>query len=90
MDSLRTRIAEFVGLPSITERPVATAIESHSEEGYTRTLLPYSAPDGDFFDAFLFDPSASARRGAVLAVHQRNSQWAIGKSEIAGLVGDPL
>ncbi len=52
----------------------------------TRALLQYMAPDQDRIDAFLFEPKDRRPSGAVLVLHQHNSQWSIGKSEIAGLV----
>jgi dienelactone hydrolase len=60
------------------------------EEGYTRSLIRYGAPDGDEIPAFLFEPVGGGGRGGVLALHQHNSQWELGKSEIAGLAGDPF
>jgi dienelactone hydrolase len=65
-------------------------IHEEEEDGFTRTLIRYPAPDGEGIDAFLFQPTNQEPSGAVLALHQHNSQWAIGKSEITGLAGDPL
>jgi dienelactone hydrolase len=79
-----------LGLSLPSEAPPATTLERIREEGYTRSLIRYVAPDGDEIPAFLFEPAAGGRRGAVLALHQHNSQWELGKSEIAGLAGDPL
>jgi dienelactone hydrolase len=47
-------------------------------------------PDGEEIEAFLLQPTSENVQGAVLALHQHNSQWSIGKSEVAGLVGDPF
>jgi dienelactone hydrolase len=90
MNSLRPRIAEFIRLPQVLEPPTVTVIERHADEGYARSLFRYAAPDGDRVEAFLFEPSVGAAKGKVLVLHQHNSQWGIGKSEIAGLTGDPL
>jgi dienelactone hydrolase len=90
MDALRTRIAEFIGLPQVLEPPAVEVVDRRAKEGYTRSLLRYAAPDADPVDAFLFEPTGGTSKGNVLALHQHNSQWGIGKSEIAGLAGDPL
>lgn len=91
MDSLRKRIADFIGFAPDPERPTAQVVERHAQIDYTRSLVRYTVADGDLVDAFLFEPTAtSASRTGVLVFHQHNSQWAIGKSEVAGLVGDSL
>jgi dienelactone hydrolase len=66
------------------------AIDQAREDGFTRSLIRYEVADRELVDAFLFEPANQSSHGAVIALHQHNSQWTIGKSEIAGLVGDPL
>jgi dienelactone hydrolase len=90
MSSLRQRIAEFIGFEPVAVAPRVHVEQRDEEADYTRSLLRYSVPDGDTITAILFEPRAGGSPGGVLALHQHNSQWAIGKSEIAGLVGDPL
>lgn len=90
MDSLRGRIAEFIGLRIAPEPSATQVVENNQDDGYTRSLVRYAVPDGDRVEAFLFEPSGRMPTGGVLVLHQHNSQWAIGKSEVAGLVGDPL
>lgn len=90
MAELRARIRAFLGLSSPPPAPPAIAVlDRYEADGYTRSLIRYAAPDADAIDAFLFQPAGHAGGAAVLALHQHNSQWAIGKSEIAGLGGDP-
>src|SRR4029450_974117 len=69
--------------------PALRVLDRWREGGYARSLVEYPAPDGDRIEAYLFEPDATPTR-AVLALHQHNSQWTMGKSEIAGLTGDPL
>jgi dienelactone hydrolase len=90
MDFEREHIAEFIGLPAVPEPPTHQILEREMGDGYTRTLLRYIAPDADRIDAFLLEPRDRRPSGAVVALHQHNSQWSIGKSEIAGLIGDPM
>jgi dienelactone hydrolase len=89
MDSLREQIASFLGfsLPSVAS--TARVLSSIEDHGFQRKLVQYSSRDGEEIQAFLFVPNGPVR-GAALALHQHNSQWEIGKSEVAGLVGDPL
>jgi dienelactone hydrolase len=86
---LRRRLASFLGLSLPSEAPAVTVLERVPEQGYTRSLIRYLTPDGDEVSAFLFEPTGGDARGGVLALHQHNSQWELGKSEIAGLAGDP-
>jgi dienelactone hydrolase len=91
MDAVRDNIRSFLKLSLPVAAPAIRVVERKSEDGYTRSLIRYSAQqDGDQIEAFLFQPTAERPRGKVLALHQHNSQWMIGKSEIAGMGGDPL
>jgi len=90
MDTLRQNISDYLNLLPPYAPLSVRCLERVDEDGVTRSLLRYQVADGEQVDAFLFQPSSAPSRGAVLALHQHNSQWAIGKSEIAGLLGDPL
>jgi dienelactone hydrolase len=89
MDSLREQIASFLSLSPPSVASDVRIISSTKEDGFRRDLVQYHSRDGDEIQAFLFVPNGRVR-GAVLALHQHKSQWEIGKSEVAGLVGDPL
>ena len=90
MDSLRSEIRSFLGLthPELGGAPVVH--EEVREEAFTRKAVSYTTSDGETIHAFLFEPLRAKRGAAVVVLHQHNSEWAIGKSEIAGLTGDPL
>jgi dienelactone hydrolase len=90
MATIRERIHSFLKLSLPIEAPDICVVECSREDGYTRSLIRYPAQDGDQIEAFFFQPAAEKTLGNVLALHQHNSQWMIGKSEIAGMVGDPL
>jgi dienelactone hydrolase len=60
-----------------------------NEGEFIRKLVSHSAADGESIQSFLFEPRTPPR-AAVVALHQHNSDWSLGKSEIAGLAGDPL
>jgi dienelactone hydrolase len=89
MDSVRTRIAEFIGFrPCESASPLET-LNRHESDGCSRSLVRYTS-GAERVEAYLFEPLHRPSCGGVLALHQHNSQWTLGKSEVAGLVGDPL
>jgi dienelactone hydrolase len=90
--TLRERIARFLELAPPAPAPLPRVLDRWRGAGYARSLVEYPAPEGDRVEAYLFEPDKldGPPTRAVLALHQHNSQWTMGKSEIAGLVGDPL
>jgi dienelactone hydrolase len=87
---LRQEISEFLRF-SISDAPVAYVThEAVEEDGYRRLRISYPGEEGDQIPAFLLLPSGEGPFGAVLVHHQHNSQRHFGKSEVCGLVGDPL
>ena len=90
MDSLRQDLRSFLKLRSAYRPSHIRTVERTEDDGLIRTRLRYMTEDRDLVEAFLFEPAGVKSSGAVLALHQHNSQWEIGKSEIAGLAGDPL
>src|SRR4051794_2019621 len=84
---LRRRLAEVVRfavaparLEVLAERPRA---------GYTERRARFAGREGDV-PAYLLVPDGPGPFGAVVAFHQHNTEWHLGKSELAGLAGDPL
>lgn len=63
--------------------------ESHVQGDYALRRVRYPAGDGDTVSAFLLHP-AEPSGAAVVAFHQHNRAWHLGKSEVAGLAGAPL
>ena len=63
------------------------------KEGYRIETLRFEAEPGDWVPALLLVPdgaSGAAPRPAVAVWHQHGGQYHLGKSEPAGLVGDPM
>jgi dienelactone hydrolase len=89
LHALRSEIGAFVRLPPPERVGPPSVHEELREDGYTRKRVSY--PSGsETIEAFLFEPHAARPGPGVVALHQHNSEWAIGKSEIAGSRGDPL
>lgn len=87
---LRHQISKFLGF-TIAEHPVAFSTHNVVEqEGYQRLRISYQSQEGDQIPAYLLLPHGEGPFGAVLVHHQHNSQRHFGKSEVCGLVGDPL
>jgi len=58
-------------------------------EGFVAKRIHYEVGDGDVVPACLFEPTTADRRPGVVVYHQHASQWHLGKSEVAGLHGNP-
>jgi dienelactone hydrolase len=59
-------------------------------EGYTRIDVSFEGDERERIPAHLLVPEGSGPFPAVVVWHQHNSEWHLGKSEVAGLAGDPL
>lgn len=89
-DTPRQQIRHFLSF-SIPEAPVAFVAHNMFEESeYRRIRISYASPEGELIPAFLLLPHGDGPFAAVLVHHQHNSQRHFGKSEVCGLVGDPL
>jgi dienelactone hydrolase len=87
---LRQQISQFLNF-RIPETAVPFTTHSVVEErDYRRMLISYSGEEGDRIPAFLLLPRGPGPFAAVLVHHQHHGQRHFGKSEVCGLVGDPL
>jgi len=89
MDSLRAEIRSFLRWKPPGSAQAPSVRHEVVDGNVVRKLVSYRALDGEVIQAFLFEPVA-APRAAVVVLHQHNSDWLLGKSEVAGLAGDPL
>lgn len=92
-DALRQSLIACLG-----RFPEAVPLETKFEHitdfaDHTRALVTYMVEPGDRIPAWLLSPKGAAPSDgwpAVLAIHQHAGQFDLGKSEPAGLVGDPV
>ena len=80
-------------LLQLAEAPItvsATLGERVTSDDHERLGLTLSTADGDAIPALLFLPSRAGPHPAVVVHHQHNGEWHLGKSEVAGLAGDPF
>lgn len=90
LKSLRQEIAAFLKIKIEPQTVVYKTLEEKEEKRYRRYLIEYQGDESDPIPAYLFVPKEQAIRPAVLVHHQHNGERHLGKSEVAGLVGDPF
>ncbi len=92
-EELRKHLLQCLGgLWPIPGNLQATIRETTQREGYRIEAVTYHAEPNDRIPALLLIPDrvdADHPAPAVLVCHQHNGQWHLGKSEPAGLAGDP-
>jgi dienelactone hydrolase len=86
---LRARVAELVGFSVPSSAPDVEVLEERQRDGYNEHLVRYTSSDREDIPALLLLPEGDGPFPAVVAYHQHHSQWHLGKSEVAGLAGDP-
>lgn len=87
--SLLTRLGRFP--EHVPLEPIFSG--SIGEGDYTRVALTYMVEPGERIPAWLLIPKGDAPQGgwpATLAIHQHAGQFELGKSEPAGVAGDPM
>ncbi len=86
MDELRARLAALVQFEAAPAAALVPGGERR-REGYVERRVSLEADEGAV-PAYLLAPDRPSG-GAVVVHHQHHSQWHFGKSEVAGLSGDP-
>jgi dienelactone hydrolase len=72
-------------------RPAITRVEQ--KDGYRLEWVRYEVEPGDHVPAILIVPdgiNANSQAPAIAVWHQHNGEWHLGKSEPAGLLGNPM
>ena len=86
-EGLRGRLTELLGF-AVPPVPDLVIRAERERDGYVEQAVSYAGDEGDV-PALLLVPEHPCGAG-VVALHQHNSQWHLGKSEVAGLAGEPL
>jgi len=93
-DFLRKKLLQCLGGPWPDPCDLKPVIRNKTQmEGYRIESLVYETEPGDPVPAFLLIPdgvNANNPAPGVAIWHQHNGQWHLGKSEPAGLDGDPM
>lgn len=90
IESLRQELGKFLAFEYSDHTVPLQTLHSAEQDGYTRFLIRYRSAEGDHIPAYLLIPDGRGPWPAVVVHHQHNSERHIGKSEVCGLVGDPL
>lgn len=86
-ESLRQRLTELLSF-AVSPVPELLILGERERDGYVEQVVGYTGNEGEV-PALLLVPEHPCGAG-VVALHQHNSQWHLGKSEVAGLAGAPL
>ena len=95
METMALRQALLTRLGHFPQRvPLSPTVGSTIDEGaYTRALVTYSVEAGEKVSAWLLMPQGAAPPDgwpAVLAIHQHDNHYDLGKAEPAGLAGNAM
>jgi dienelactone hydrolase len=88
--SARLAVRSLLGLEALESyRPTSVERDNLGERnGVTWEYVEFGSGDGDTIPAFLLTPERPVGR-SVIAVHQHNGEFSLGKTEPAGLTGKP-
>ncbi|MCB0669286.1 MAG: hypothetical protein KDC80_25860 [Saprospiraceae bacterium] len=90
MNSKTKAIQEFLGIKIYLDRVQYEVLEVERSDYYHRQLIRYRGSEDDEIRAFLFLPEIAMPVGGILVHHQHHGERHLGKSEVAGIAGDPL
>lgn len=76
--------------PMPTKHPLTASVEERDQfDGYERLKVQYDVGFEERISAYLFIPEGSSKAPAIFCHHQHAGNFEIGKSEVAGIAGDP-
>ena len=86
----RDRLISLIG-PMPEPAPLEPAILERVQcDGYVRELIEYAVEPGERIKTYFLVPDGLDRAAPLIfAHHQHNAEFALGKSEVVGLAGDP-
>lgn len=90
VNTLRAELADFLGFEPSADSVQFEAIETMNHDGYRTSRISYYSGEGERIPAFLLIPDGEGSFPGVVVHHQHNGQRHLGKSEVCGLLGDPL
>lgn len=88
-DGFRTTLVRLLGRTPARCALQPKVLERVALTGCTREKVSYMVEPGQRVSAYLFVPAGDGRQPAVLCIHQHNREYHLGKSEPAGLSGNP-
>jgi len=88
-DGFRRTLARLLGRTPARCALGARVTERVRHPGIVREKVDFAVEPGERVSAYLFIPRGAGPRPAVLCIHQHHREYHLGKSEPAGLAGDP-
>lgn len=88
-DRFRQKLVRLLGWTPARSTLQPKILERVALSGFVREKVSYLVEPGQRVSAFLFLPAGEGRHPAVLCIHQHNREFHLGKSEPAGLSGNP-
>lgn len=88
-DGFRKTLAGLLGRMPARCALVPKVLEQVPLTGFLREKVSYLVESGQRVSAFLFTPTGAGPHPAILCIHQHNREYHLGKSEPAGLSGNP-
>lgn len=83
-------LREFLGITIQYKNVPYEVLDTFETGQFNRQLIKYKGSEDDDIWAYMFWPKKQKILGSVLVHHQHNGERHFGKSEVAGLVGDPF
>ncbi len=87
---ISNKLVELLQIEYPNSIPGFEILDTEKNDGYTQQLIEYIGFEKDKIRAYLIIPAGKGPFPGILIHHQHNSEWHLGKSEVAGLKGDPL
>ena len=88
-DRFRQTLVRLLGRAPARSALHPKILERVALSGFVREKASYMVEPGQRVSAYLFLPAGEGRHPAVLCIHQHNREYHLGKSEPAGLSGNP-
>lgn len=82
-------LQDILGINIHVEKVNYEILETYQEDSFKRHLIKYKGSENDEIKAYFFIPENTKVIGSILVHHQHNGERHLGKSEVAGIVGDP-
>ncbi|MBI3120789.1 MAG: dienelactone hydrolase family protein [candidate division NC10 bacterium] len=88
-DNFRQTLVRLLGRTPARAALQPKVLERVALSGFVHEKVSYMVEPGQRVSAYLFLPAGEGRHPAVLCLHQHNREYHLGKSEPAGLSGNP-
>ena len=87
---MRERILECLGtFPKKVDLNLVE-LESIEKGNYFQKLIEYNVEENERVKSYLLIPKGTNKAPGILAVHQHNNDWDVGKSEVVGLTNNTM